>query len=78
MSVNLSSAQLLKSDLCNDVIKVISATRCDPARFRLELTETLVMHNPQQALMTLSRLVRRRASGSRSTTSEPDIHRWPI
>jgi len=56
MSVNLSSAQLLKSDLCNDVIKVISATQSDPTRFRLELTETLVMHNPQQALMTLSRL----------------------
>ncbi|OCW55631.1 EAL domain-containing protein [Hoeflea olei] len=56
MSVNLSSAQLLKSDLCNDVIKVISTTRCNPERFRLELTETLVMHNPQQALMTLSRL----------------------
>ncbi len=56
MSVNLSSAQLLKSDLCNDVIKAISASRCDPSRFRLELTETLVMHNPQQALMTLSRL----------------------
>jgi len=56
MSVNLSSAQLLKSDLCNDVIKAISASRCDPKRFRLELTETLVMHNPQQALMTLSRL----------------------
>ena len=56
MSVNLSSAQLLKSDLCNDVIKAISVSRCDPKRFRLELTETLVMHNPQQALMTLSRL----------------------
>jgi predicted signal transduction protein with EAL and GGDEF domain len=56
MSVNLSSAQLLKSDLCNDVIKAISASRCDPSRFRLELTESLVMHNPQQALMTLSRL----------------------
>lgn len=56
MSVNLSSAQLLKSDLCNDVIKVISATQNDPAHFRLELTESLVMHNPQQALMTLSRL----------------------
>ncbi|WP_417412152.1 EAL domain-containing protein [Hoeflea sp.] len=56
MSVNLSSAQLLKSDLCNDVIKVISAAQSDPADFRLELTESLVMHNPQQALMTLSRL----------------------
>ncbi|WP_417417243.1 EAL domain-containing protein [Hoeflea sp.] len=56
MSVNLSSAQLLKSDLCNDVIKVISATQSDPTHFRLELTESVVMHNPQQALMTLSRL----------------------
>ena len=56
MSVNLSSAQLLKSDLCNDVIKAISSSQCAPESFRLELTETLVMHNPQQALMTLSRL----------------------
>lgn len=56
MSVNLSSAQLLKSDLCNDVIAAISDSRCDPSCFRLELTESLVMHNPQQALLTLSRL----------------------
>ncbi|MDF1608563.1 EAL domain-containing protein [Hoeflea sp. YIM 152468] len=56
MSVNLSSAQLLKSDLCNDVIKMISASQGNPQHFRLELTETLVMHNPQQALMTLQRL----------------------
>ncbi len=56
MSVNLSSAQLLKRDLCNDVIAAISDSRCNPSRFRLELTETLVMHNPQLALMTLSRL----------------------
>jgi len=56
MSVNLSSAQLLKADLCNDVIHAISDSRCAPERFKLELTETLVMHNPQQALVTLSRL----------------------
>lgn len=56
MSVNLSSAQLLKADLCNDVISAISDSRCAPERFKLELTETLVMHNPQQALVTLSRL----------------------
>lgn len=56
MSVNLSSAQLLKSDLCNDVIAAIEDSRCEAARFRLELTESLVMHNPQQALLTLQRL----------------------
>lgn len=56
MSVNLSTAQLLNNDLCNDVISVIAETRCDPERFRLELTESLVMHNPHQALVVLSRL----------------------
>ena len=56
MSVNLSTAQLLKFDLTNDVIRAISESRCDPSRFRLELTESLVMHNPHQALLTLSRL----------------------
>ncbi|MBW3096924.1 putative bifunctional diguanylate cyclase/phosphodiesterase [Pseudohoeflea coraliihabitans] len=56
MSVNLSTAQLLNIDLCADVIATIEDTRCDRRRFKLEVTESLVMHNPQQAMVTLQKL----------------------
>jgi diguanylate cyclase (GGDEF)-like protein/PAS domain S-box-containing protein len=62
MSVNLSSAQLLKSDLCNDVIKAISASRCDPSRFRLELTETLGYAQSAAGVDDACRGCRRQAS----------------
>ncbi|NKN39404.1 EAL domain-containing protein [Agrobacterium sp. a22-2] len=56
VSINLSSAQLLNNELFNDVRAMLSKTQCDPKRLKLELTETMVMENPEQARLVLGKL----------------------
>ena len=56
MSVNLSSAQLLKSDLDNDIRNVLAASHCRPENLKLELTESVVMQHPEQAAIVLRRV----------------------
>ncbi len=48
VSVNLSSAQLISSEIYNDVRALLVKTQCDPKRIKLELTESVVMENPEQ------------------------------
>ena len=56
MSVNLSSRQLIRRDLVSDVRSVIARSNIKPRCFRLELTESLVMDNPEQSAHVLSKL----------------------
>jgi len=56
VSVNLSSRQLLRRDLVSDVRSVVARANIKPICFRLELTESLIMDNPEQSAHVLNRL----------------------
>jgi len=56
VSVNLSSRQLIRRDLVSDVRSVIARANLKPRCFRLELTESLVMDNPEQTGHVLTKL----------------------
>jgi diguanylate cyclase (GGDEF)-like protein/PAS domain S-box-containing protein len=56
VSVNLSSRQLIRRDLVSDVRSVIARANLKPRCFRLELTESLVMDNPEQSKHVLNKL----------------------
>ena len=56
VSVNLSSRQLIRRDLVSDVRSVIARANLKPRCFRVELTESLVMDNPEQTNHVLTKL----------------------
>ncbi len=56
VSVNLSSRQLIRRDLVSDVRSVIARAGLKARCFRLELTESLVMDNPEQTAHVLAKL----------------------
>ncbi|RLQ89376.1 putative bifunctional diguanylate cyclase/phosphodiesterase [Notoacmeibacter ruber] len=56
VAVNLSSSQFLRQDLVSDVKSVLTRTGLKPSTFRLELTETMVMKNPEQNARVLEQL----------------------
>ena len=56
VSVNLSSRQLLRRDLVGDVRSVLTRSSLPARCLRLELTESLVMDNPEQSNHVLSKL----------------------
>ena len=56
VSINLSSVQLLNNELYDDIRALLAKTHCDPNRIKLELTESQVMENPEQARLVLDKL----------------------
>ena len=56
MSVNLSSRQILKRDLIADLRTILSSATIAKGTFKLELTESAVMENPEQAVFILDKV----------------------
>ena len=56
VSVNLSTVQLRLPTLIDDIAAVLHETDLDPGCLSLEITESAVMHNPELAIATLTRL----------------------
>jgi diguanylate cyclase (GGDEF)-like protein len=56
ISVNLSHKQMVQPDLVTYVEKVLRETGLDPGSLKLEITENVIIENPEEAVAMLGRL----------------------
>ena len=56
ISVNLSTRDLMDPELANKIAQVLAAHEATPGSLGLEITESAIMDDPQQALDTLNQL----------------------
>jgi diguanylate cyclase (GGDEF)-like protein len=56
LSINLSPLQFLQPDLASDVERILAETGLDPGRLDLEVTEALLIRDPERAILVLHRL----------------------
>ncbi|MEJ2692176.1 MAG: EAL domain-containing protein [Candidatus Thiodiazotropha sp.] len=57
LSVNVSARQLHQPDFVDQIVKIINETGVNPARLKLELTESAVLENIQQAIIRMRELI---------------------
>jgi diguanylate cyclase (GGDEF)-like protein/PAS domain S-box-containing protein len=56
VAVNLSARQFAQPSLVRDVARILDTTGLQPGALDLEITESMVMGNPEQAIQTLRQL----------------------
>ena len=56
VSINISSRELLQTDFVADITNVLTETNLDPKLMRIEVTESMVMHNPEHSTQILNRI----------------------
>lgn len=56
VAVNLSARQFGHETLLQDVARVLNETGLDPTALEFEITESMVMHNPEHAVKLLTKL----------------------
>ena len=56
IAVNLSPRQFLHAGLVKDTLRVLESSGCKPSYLELEITESMVMHDPAGAAMVIEEL----------------------
>jgi diguanylate cyclase (GGDEF)-like protein len=56
IAVNISARHFQQADFLDRLIEILSETRLDPTDLELELTETLIMENPESAAILLGQI----------------------